>query len=93
MEIHTQDEYETALRLRKNVLGGLLLVGNDMETEGEWVWNSNETMVNINEFWKKWCPRISRTKNCLALSKHGMWDTDCAYTKSSFCEFNEIKLK
>ena len=52
MEIRTQEEYETALQSRLVDNGSKFWIGgSDIQVEGNWVWDSNQEDVILNEFW------------------------------------------
>ena len=89
MEIRTQEEYETALQSRV-VLNGykFWIGGSDIEVKGNWVWDSNQEGVILNEFWVSGSPLNTREKNCLAMSSSGMVDASCSVLRRSVCEFN-----
>ena len=88
MEVHTREDYERALRFREIMENGFWLGGNDKESEGNWVWNSNEEKVKLNEFWRTSRPKQDSSKNCLVMGDDGMWDASCANTRKSVCIFD-----
>ena len=87
-EVHTREDYETALRFCENMGSGLWLGGSDLEIEGNWVWNSNEEKVKLHEFWLNGKPSNDTNKNCLVMGMEGMRDVHCANKKKSFCIFD-----
>ena len=87
MEIRTQEEFETALRFKEE-LGGLWLGGNDLQQHGNWVWDSNNEQVSLNEFWRIGNPTGVINRDCLSLAFDRMTNWSCSTGYASVCEYN-----
>ena len=87
MEVHTQGDFDTALRFHEKVDESYWLGANDIEKEGNWTWDSNQDKVSLNEFWYVGRPYDNKTAtNCLAML-YRLFDWRCQALYMSLCEF------
>ena len=87
MEIRSRDEYNTAQRFIQEI-GWFWLGANDMQAEGNWVWNSDEEKIVRNEFWANGRPVNRDNNDCLTMTYNGMYDYICNDESGpSVCEY------
>ena len=86
MEIRTQEEFERARQFRLEIGYTFWLGANDIQAERNWVWNSNEEVVNLDEFWYTARPTGSSGQNCLVMDA-AMFDGVCHEHGPSVCEY------
>ena len=87
MEIHTGDANTAARQIYQDTSRTFWLGGNDIQTEGNWVWESNEEEINLNVFWMNGKPTNSNADNCLAMTSGGMFDFGCTRDLRLVCEY------
>ena len=88
MEVRTQEEFQTARKFY-NEIGSYFWIGaTNRETEGNWVWDSNQEEVNLNEFGVNGTPTENQDNNCLAMRSNGMFDWRCGAIRKFVCEYN-----
>ena len=94
MEIRTQEELETAVRLIvENTWFWFWLGANKQGEEGQWLWDSNQEVVNLDEFWEVGKPTNYIGFDCLTMDYHragyyGLDDWYCDEMEGSVCEYN-----
>ena len=86
MEIHSQEDYSTASQFHWEI-DSFWLGANDIQEESNWIWDSNQEQVNLNEFWSRGRPTDRPDRNCLEMSTFGMYDWYCTSPRRSVCEF------
>ena len=91
MEIHTQEAFIKAQRFYREIRSSYWLGANDAQTEGTWVWNSNQDRLQRKELWGDGRPYNSTRLNCLAMSSQ-LLDGKCNAPTLSVCEFIDIDL-
>ena len=64
------------------------LGGNDLETEGHWVWSSSGTALDQHSYtnWGRE-PRHTIGQNCMSMLRGFVWAAEaCFYQRYPFCE-------
>ena len=91
MEIRTQEQLEKAQQFYQELRDQFWLGASDEQTEGIWVWDSNQEEVDLNEFWLDGRPMdgtVGNFLNCLIMNSQGMFDWYCSHEQLFVCEFN-----
>ena len=89
MEIRTQEEYDRGLQFRQDLGQNFWVGATDIDTDNYWVWESNQEVVNLTEFWQSSRPEVRDDHNCAGMSSHGMFDYLCSYAyNKAVCEFD-----
>ena len=86
MEIRLHEELDRAIQYSSTY--PLWIGGSDIQEEGNWVWNSNQEEVNLNEFWYDNGPYYDIDTNCLAVFRGAFIDNRCSSVGIFACEFN-----
>ena len=90
MEVRTQEEFDLVKRFKMELLrNSIWLGGSDREIEGEWRWESNAELIDMNKFWESGEPNDQNSsEDCLVLGNHEFNDQDCSKTRVSVCELD-----
>ena len=91
MEVRTQEEFDRAKQfLREIGYFWFWLGGSDREVEGEWRWESNDELIDMNKFWGSGQPdSYAGDQDCLFFMwRDGFGDLDCSRLRQFACEFD-----
>ena len=91
MEVRTQEEFDQALRFQREMERVFWLGGSDREVEGEWRWESNHELIDMNKFWRIGQPADRSGEDCLYMYVRwsiGFGDQICSHTQPFVCEFD-----
>ena len=91
MEVHTQEDFDTAKNFRQKVKESYWLGASDILAEGNWTWDSNKDEVSLNEFWYAGRPYNNTRTNCMAMSSR-LFDWTCHRLYMSLCEFKGMRI-
>ena len=89
-QVRSQDEYDHVMRLLLELeLDRLWLGGDDLTTEGEWLWQplngDVSDPVDLNGFWQSGRPAPDNSRNCLQFSTDGFTDKSCGLRRYVVC--------
>ena len=85
MEIRSLLDYQRAYSFVQ--FGPLWLGASDIQAEGNWVWDSNQGVVDLgDEFWKEGRPYTSTQYSCLSISSDGLIDSICSDYLYFYCD-------
>ena len=87
MELRTQEEYDAARQLAQENTYTFWLGANDIQTEGNWIWDSNGEEVERNDFWRSGKPTDLNFFNCLGIDHVGLLDFQCPSDLRFVCEY------
>ena len=87
MEPRTQQQYDEMLRLRNEQGIKVWLGGNDIDVEGEWVWDSDGSSVDLSRFWRGGEPNdAAQREDCMQMFYDtGFGDFPCFFSQPFAC--------
>ena len=89
MEVRTQEEFDRALRFEREIGNEFWLGGSDRGVEGDWRWESNDELIDMNKFWTRGQPDSwNGDQDCLFIWVSGFGDLYCFYPRPFVCEFD-----
>ena len=88
MEVRTQKQFDRAQRFRREMGNIFWLGGSDREVEGEWRWESNAELIDMNKFWRSGQPDSIWDQDCLYMLSVGFGDYKCSFRLPFVCEFD-----
>ena len=83
MEVRSQEDYNTALRLVGEIDYGFWLGGSEIEQEGVWAWDSNGEQIE-NSFWSIGEPSCEE-EDCLEIHGGFFNDLPCGVIRPYVC--------
>ena len=83
-------EQFNALTLFEPLNDRFFLGGSDLGTEGVWLWNSDNTPINLQRFFNANQPGPNPDEDCLAYRSGGLNDFQCPTARAYACEFGSI---
>ena len=87
MEIRTQEDFDRAKRIKSEIGSDFYVGGSDRKVEGEWLWESNGELIDINRFWRRWEPNDNGGQDCLYMRSGGFDDWKCDEDQAFVCDF------
>ena len=87
-EVRSQEDYDRIDEFYQEMGAWFWLGGNDIETEGNCIWNSDEEAMNLVDFWSNGGPSNIATFSCLLIGSSGMYGYWCTTTWASICRYD-----
>ena len=89
MEVRNQAEFELSQVMVYEVNARFWLGASDIESEGEWIWESDNEAVRLDRYWKSGEPGgLPSNYDCLLRASQGFEDFNCGSRFVYFCKFN-----
>ena len=87
MEPRNQEQFEISKRFaRENEnVHFIWLGGSDVLSEGSWLWDSDQSPINMTQFWADNQPSSS-AENCIMMAYGGFHDLPCWQLRPFVCQ-------
>ena len=89
-EPRTQEQFDVISQF-KTIATNYWLGGNDFLAEGLWLWNSDNSTIDLTQFFRRNEPNnLSNDEECLELQLEGLNDETCTRTRPFLCELGAV---
>ena len=89
-EPRNQEQFDVISQF-KAIATNYWLGGNDFDIEGLWVWNSDNSTIDLTQFFNRNEPNNARNdEQCLELQLEGLNDETCTKTRPFLCELGAL---
>ena len=89
LEVKTQEDHDRARKFRIDIDKDIWLGGNDINQEGNWIWDSEGDQMDMGRFWDDGEPNGDDGNDCLVIKKEGRFrSNECSKEHYFVCELN-----